>query len=204
MRERRPRKIRVGRVVSDKMDKTVVVAIERRIRHRLYHKSIRRIDKFKAHDGANAYRIGDQVRIVEGRGLFDAGGEGRPICLGRAVARHLDKDVGATLTLGNDVFEVVGIFESATPLLESGGLLAFGDAQRVAGLEGKMSSALVQLQPFSPEILTRAETALEAAFPAVEATAPSAFSHAFDEFDLAEQAVTVFTILAIFVGGSGS
>ena len=69
MRERRPRKVRVGRVVSDKMDKTVVVAIERRIRHRLYHKSIRYITKFKVHDEANAYRLGDQVRIVETRPL---------------------------------------------------------------------------------------------------------------------------------------
>ena len=145
----------------------------------------------------------DQVRIVEGRGLFDPGGGVRPICLGRTVARHLHKGVGATLTLGDNAFEVVGIFEAGTPLLESGGLLVFEDAQRVAGLEGKMSSALVHLQPFSPEILTRAETAIEAAFPTVEATTAAAFSHAFDEFELAEQAVTVFTILAIFVGGIG-
>ena len=69
MRERRPRKVRVGRVVSDKMDKTVVVAIERRIRHRLYHKSVRHIDKFKAHDPANAHRVGDEVRIIETRPL---------------------------------------------------------------------------------------------------------------------------------------
>ncbi len=59
------RKVRVGQVVSDKMDKTVVVAVERRQRHRLYGKSIRRITRFKAHDEANQYHVGDTVRIVE-------------------------------------------------------------------------------------------------------------------------------------------
>ena len=60
-------KVRVGRVVSDKMDKTVVVAVERRIHHRLYHKSIRQLTKFKAHDEQNAFRVGDLVRIIETR-----------------------------------------------------------------------------------------------------------------------------------------
>ena len=63
------RKVRVGRVVSDKMDKTVVVAIERRVHHRLYGKSLRRVTKFKAHDEQNAYHVGDLVRIVETRPL---------------------------------------------------------------------------------------------------------------------------------------
>ena len=63
------RKVRVGRVVSDRMDKTVVVAVERRVRHRLYGKSIRHVTKFKAHDEANAYQVGDMVRIVETRPL---------------------------------------------------------------------------------------------------------------------------------------
>ena len=63
------RKVRVGRVVSDKMDKTVVVAIERRVHHRLYGRSLRRVTKFKAHDEQNAYHVGDLVRIVETRPL---------------------------------------------------------------------------------------------------------------------------------------
>ncbi len=144
-----------------------------------------------------------QVRIVDGQGLFDADTAAPRICLGRAVANHLRLHVGSPLTLGSNTFEVAGIFESATPLLESGGLLAFEDAQRVAGLEDKMSSALVHLAAFDPDRLADAEAALESAFPEVEATAPAAFSTAFDEFDLADQAVTVFTILAVFAGGIG-
>ncbi len=69
MSERAPRKAQTGRVVSDRMDKTVVVAIERRTRHRLYHKSIKHVSRFTVHDEANEYRLGDLVRIVETRPL---------------------------------------------------------------------------------------------------------------------------------------
>ena len=57
--ERRMRKVRQGIVVSDKMDKTVVVAIERKVPHKLYKKSINTTSKFKAHDENNECRIGD-------------------------------------------------------------------------------------------------------------------------------------------------
>lgn len=67
MRERRKRL--VGRVVSDKMDKTVVVMVERTQRHPLYGKVIRKRKKFYAHDEENACREGDLVRIVESRPL---------------------------------------------------------------------------------------------------------------------------------------
>ena len=63
------RKVRVGVVVGDKMDKTVVVAVEWRRRYALYRKSVRRRTKFKAHDENNEYRIGDTVRIRETRPL---------------------------------------------------------------------------------------------------------------------------------------
>ena len=59
------RKVRVGRVVSDKMDKTVVVAVEWRRAHPLYRKGMRRITKFKAHDEGNTCHMGDVVRIME-------------------------------------------------------------------------------------------------------------------------------------------
>lgn len=59
----------VGRVVSDRMDKTIVVRIERRTQHRLYGKYIRRNTKLKAHDAENTCRIGDVVEIGEGRPL---------------------------------------------------------------------------------------------------------------------------------------
>jgi small subunit ribosomal protein S17 len=63
------RKTRFGKVVSNKMDKTVVVAVDTPKRHRLYKKTIRRAVKYKAHDEKNQCRIGDVVRIVETRPL---------------------------------------------------------------------------------------------------------------------------------------
>ena len=63
------RKNRVGRVVSDVMDKTVVVTIERRVSHPLYGKSMRRVKRLHAHDEENAYKVGDIVRLVETRPL---------------------------------------------------------------------------------------------------------------------------------------
>ncbi len=63
------RKVRYGRVVSDKMDKTVVVAVEDFARHPLYGKIVRRTKKFKAHDKDNTCRVGDEVKIMETRPL---------------------------------------------------------------------------------------------------------------------------------------
>lgn len=67
--ERGRRKVRVGRVVSDKMDKTIVVAVEDFVRHELYNKPVKRTKKFKAHDENNECRIGDRVKIMETRPL---------------------------------------------------------------------------------------------------------------------------------------
>lgn len=69
MSERNIRKERVGKVVSDKMDKTIVVAVETYKQHKLYHKRIRYTKKFKAHDENNQAKIGDVVRIMETRPL---------------------------------------------------------------------------------------------------------------------------------------
>jgi small subunit ribosomal protein S17 len=63
------RKVREGLVVSDKMDKTVVVAVEDRVKHPLYGKVIRRTNKLKAHDEANEAGIGDRVLLMETRPL---------------------------------------------------------------------------------------------------------------------------------------
>ena len=63
------RKTRVGKVVSDKMDKTIVVAVEDRVAHPLYKKIIKRTYKLKAHDENNECRIGDRVRVMETRPL---------------------------------------------------------------------------------------------------------------------------------------
>ena len=67
--ERGFRKTREGLVVSDKMDKTVVVAVEDRVKHALYGKVIRRTNKLKAHDEQNAAGVGDRVLIMETRPL---------------------------------------------------------------------------------------------------------------------------------------
>jgi small subunit ribosomal protein S17 len=67
--ERISRKIRIGKVVNNKMDKTVVVAVERTTRHPLYGKIIRSTKKFKVHDSENECRIGDKVKIMETRPL---------------------------------------------------------------------------------------------------------------------------------------
>ena len=63
------RKTRIGQVVSDKMDKTIVVAIETNVQHKLYHKIIKRTYKLKAHDEQNAAGIGDTVKVMECRPL---------------------------------------------------------------------------------------------------------------------------------------
>jgi len=67
VQERHYRKTRQGYVVSDKMDKTVVVEVEDRVKHALYGKVIRRSTKIKAHDEANSAGVGDRVRIMETR-----------------------------------------------------------------------------------------------------------------------------------------
>ena len=67
--ERNQRKVREGLVVSDKMDKTIVVAVEDRVKHALYGKVLRKTSRLKAHDETNTCGIGDRVRIMETRPL---------------------------------------------------------------------------------------------------------------------------------------
>lgn len=69
MSQRNERKEQIGKVVSDKMDKTIVVAVETYKKHSLYHKRIKYTKKFKAHDENNEAKIGDTVRIAETRPL---------------------------------------------------------------------------------------------------------------------------------------
>ena len=69
MEERNLRKTRVGKVVSNKMDKTIVVAIQDNVKHPLYKKIVKRTVKFKAHDENNECNIGDTVKIMETRPL---------------------------------------------------------------------------------------------------------------------------------------
>ena len=67
--ERNLRKTRVGKVVSDKMDKTIVVAVRDNVRHPLYNKIVKKTYKLKAHDEKNECKIGDKVRVMETRPL---------------------------------------------------------------------------------------------------------------------------------------
>ncbi|HAZ37391.1 MAG TPA: 30S ribosomal protein S17, partial [Clostridiaceae bacterium] len=67
--ERALRKVKTGKVVSDKMNKTIVVAVEKRVRHPLYGKTLKLTTKFKAHDENNEAKIGDTVKIMETRPL---------------------------------------------------------------------------------------------------------------------------------------
>ena len=67
--ERNYRKTNVGKVVSDKMDKTIVVAIEDSVKHPLYGKVVKRTVKLKAHDENNECKVGDRVRVMETRPL---------------------------------------------------------------------------------------------------------------------------------------
>ncbi len=67
--ERGRRKVRTGVVVSDKMDKTVLIRIDRQVRHALYGKTVKRSTKLAAHDEANDAHVGDTVRVMETRPL---------------------------------------------------------------------------------------------------------------------------------------
>ena len=69
MSERNMRKVAIGKVVSDKMDKTIVVAIEDSVKHKLYNKIVKRTVRLKAHDENNTAKTGDIVKIMETRPL---------------------------------------------------------------------------------------------------------------------------------------
>ena len=69
MEQRNLRKVMVGTVTSDKMDKTVVVSVETSVSHKMYGKTVKRTYKLKAHDEENACQIGDKVRVMETRPL---------------------------------------------------------------------------------------------------------------------------------------
>ena len=69
MEERNLRKVMIGKVVSDKMDKTVVVAVETSVKHKVYNKIVKRTYKLKAHDENNSCQIGDIVKVMETRPL---------------------------------------------------------------------------------------------------------------------------------------
>jgi ABC-type lipoprotein release transport system permease subunit len=142
-----------------------------------------------------------QMKLTDGRALHAEGVPEQRVVLGRRASQNLGRGLGDSVQIGKLQHEVIGLFESATPLVDSGALLPLADAQRVAGLEGKVTTILVQLEEMTPESLAAGERAIEAAFPEVEATSPAEWTNAFREFELADQTVTVFTLLAVAIGG---
>jgi small subunit ribosomal protein S17 len=104
------RRTKVGRVVSDKMDRTVVVSVERLRRHPIYKRVVRLSSKFKAHDEANDARVGDTVRIEESRPLSRE----KRWRVVEVVARGSGEElVGATEDLVGSDEELVGVSEEA-------------------------------------------------------------------------------------------
>jgi small subunit ribosomal protein S17 len=85
--ERNARKVRTGVVISEKMDKTVLVRIDRNVRHALYAKTVKRSSKLAAHDEANDAHLGDTVRVMETR----------PIRKTQALARGRDRRAGEVI-----------------------------------------------------------------------------------------------------------
>ena len=69
MAERNLRKVMIGTVISDKMDKTIVVAVKTNVKHKIYGKIVKRTYKLKAHDEENKCKIGDRVKVMETRPL---------------------------------------------------------------------------------------------------------------------------------------
>lgn len=144
----------------------------------------------------------EQVRVVAGHPI-SVTGKRKTICIGKATAETHGLTVGSTLELHGERFEVVGIYESAMPLMEGGGLMALRDVQRVSGLEGKLNMVLVHLRDFRPAALEASERAIEAAIPEAEATQPAALTQSFHEFQLMDEAATLLSLLAILLGGIG-
>ncbi len=105
------RKTKVGRVVSDKMDKTIVVSVERLARHRLYKRVIRLSTKFKAHDEVNEARIGDTVLIEESRPLSAT----KRWRLVSVVARAGDHSLPGELVVTEEAETTEAIHASAHP-----------------------------------------------------------------------------------------
>lgn len=155
------RKVRVGRVVSDGMDKTVVVAVERRVHHRLYGKSIRHVTKFQAHDEANAFRVGDVVRITETRPLSKNKRWRVTELLVRQELPDIEPEVAAAVNIDEAV---------ATPQRRRGPT----KAARAAAARRAAAGGAAPAAPAKKEPVAEAEEAAEEEAPAEEEVAEEA------------------------------
>jgi small subunit ribosomal protein S17 len=123
------RKMKTGRVVSDKMDKTIVVSVERLARHRLYKRVIRLTTKFKAHDEANEARIGDTVLIEESRPLSAT----KRWRLVSVVARAGEHGLPGEVVVGEELETTEAIHAAAHP----GRVRAEAEAEAAAAAEAE-------------------------------------------------------------------
>jgi small subunit ribosomal protein S17 len=150
------RKTKVGRVVSDKMDKTIVVSVERLTRHRLYKRVIRLTTKFKAHDEDNDAHVGDTVRIEESRPLSAT----KRWRLVEVVQRSGDQGAAAELEL---VAEGAEVSEAIHAAAHPGRGRHDAEADEAAAGEAETAAEVV------PDAAPEAETEAEAGAPEVAA-----------------------------------
>jgi small subunit ribosomal protein S17 len=143
------RKTKVGRVVSDKMDKTIVVSVERLARHRLYKRVIRLTTKFKAHDEANEARVGDTVLIEESH-PFSATKRWRLIDVVQRAGDHgLPSDI-----VGEEAETSEAIHAAAHP-----GRTRAGETEAAATEQGENAALTERPEPASAaEVSAEAET----------------------------------------------
>lgn len=133
-RKRGKRKVFVGTVISDKMDKTVVVAVERRVRHPLYKKVVRKTTKCYAHDENNACRIGDIVEIMETRPLSKLK-RWRVV----RILRHAHAPIGVAREGAPEEVEGEVVSSAAVAPAEAGGEASAG-AQGITTKEGQSAT----------------------------------------------------------------
>ena len=149
------RKVRVGRVVSDKMNKTVVVAIEWSRSHRLYKKAMKRVSRFKAHDAENNCQLGDLVRIIETRPLSKT--------KRWRVTEILDREEIAEIQPVDIVGEEVEVTQPSVASEEADVAIAeFEEAEPVAEVEVEEATAEAEEEPVDEaEPVTEEEQAEE-------------------------------------------
>ena len=147
------RKTKVGRVVSDKMDKTIVVSVERLTRHRLYKRVIRLTTKFKAHDEDNDAHVGDTVRIEESRPLSAT----KRWRLVEVVQRSGDHGAAAELELVAEDAEVSEAIHAAAHPGRARHDADAGEAAEGEAAEGESEAAADVVSDAAPEAEAEAE-----------------------------------------------
>lgn len=160
-------KMRIGTVVSTKMQKTVVVAVESMKRHRLYRKSMRRTKRFKAHDEGGACRLGDVVRIVETRPLSrDKSWRVAEILARHEVAEVAPREIG--LEVIEELRRPVPAAEAPSPVEPAAEIVEAPEAAPAEGEEVEVAPAEEAPAEEAPEAEAEPETTAKAVAEAEE------------------------------------